>query len=693
MFWREKLKSLFNNLTYMKKEHGAIFILTAVLLPVLFGFLGVAYDVGNLYMHKAHLQNTADAAALAGGRKYINELDKKKANGKIELPTTASEGSTSTQTANTVRSAAKALMVKEANHYITNNKPLFDGVGEKVYSFGTMANGTSKSTEYFKVELTEPVQVYFMPVLGVQDKANVYVYATTKLSETEKIEGNGSSFPDAEYKPVVITEKYFYDLKNGYEGERNYYNGSNVYIGSGGEIGYDSGTIYSKEDKDGNNVSTPLSTSVIEKDYEMARFGDSIKQLFRTKQKNSLSAEDKAKYIEYEDKKAEWHEKYREYLEAYNTWITSGTPSYSKPTTVNQAKNIYNRLVEYYNICDAWKVDNNSDAAKAAVKAVLQKWENDGKPLVGTETDLLNLIKDNSRYNIGSEPNTIPWEWLNTNDVTKKVGVLKINGAFAPSVSDYTGMASEPEIYRDYGIDEYYMTYNVKNAGSYDTMTLSSSEELSGPERSYVCFSLKNSNFDSGTGNGNVNITINGFYPDVNTKSNAPFYILMDETIQTVNLYFTANCNRPIIFCYFGSEKVHMHETADGTNYVEGIFYMPNCNRDSFSNWSNVTFLGSIIGKYWHFQNGRNNFKYDTEKIKSWMELKDANGRVSEDALPVSPNTGFADSSSIVDPDESTVDVEKITLVERLRLILRDSKTDESHYDEGKVNWTLLPTE
>ena len=84
MCWREKAKSALkrekianvlqhlnvvkavqNKLTYLKEERGAIFVLTALLLPIMFGCLGIAYDVGNVYIHKARLQNVTDAAALA----------------------------------------------------------------------------------------------------------------------------------------------------------------------------------------------------------------------------------------------------------------------------------------------------------------------------------------------------------------------------------------------------------------------------------------------------------------------------------------------------------------------------------------------------------------------------------------------------------------------------------------------------
>jgi len=52
-------------------QKGAILALTALLLPVLFGFLGLGYDVGMSYLHKARLQNAADAAALAGLKELL----------------------------------------------------------------------------------------------------------------------------------------------------------------------------------------------------------------------------------------------------------------------------------------------------------------------------------------------------------------------------------------------------------------------------------------------------------------------------------------------------------------------------------------------------------------------------------------------------------------------------------------------
>ncbi|ORU01109.1 hypothetical protein D081_0557 [Anaerovibrio sp. JC8] len=63
----------------MKEQRGAVMILFAVLIPFLMCFAGLVIDLGNLYIHYSRLQNTADAAALAGGSAFAEsggELEK-----------------------------------------------------------------------------------------------------------------------------------------------------------------------------------------------------------------------------------------------------------------------------------------------------------------------------------------------------------------------------------------------------------------------------------------------------------------------------------------------------------------------------------------------------------------------------------------------------------------------------------------
>lgn len=51
-----------------RKERGAVAIMVALALVALIGFVGLALDLGKLYVVKSELQNSADSCALAGAR-------------------------------------------------------------------------------------------------------------------------------------------------------------------------------------------------------------------------------------------------------------------------------------------------------------------------------------------------------------------------------------------------------------------------------------------------------------------------------------------------------------------------------------------------------------------------------------------------------------------------------------------------
>ncbi len=54
----------------LREEKGAYLVLIAAILPLLFGFVGLAVDLGNYHSHSAKLQHASDAAALAGATMY-----------------------------------------------------------------------------------------------------------------------------------------------------------------------------------------------------------------------------------------------------------------------------------------------------------------------------------------------------------------------------------------------------------------------------------------------------------------------------------------------------------------------------------------------------------------------------------------------------------------------------------------------
>ncbi|MGN0950629.1 MAG: Tad domain-containing protein [Mitsuokella sp.] len=67
-----------------KGQRGAILVLTAFLLPFIILFTGLAVDAGNAYVHHSKLQNSVDAAALAGGYKYAEKKSQADTKSKVD---------------------------------------------------------------------------------------------------------------------------------------------------------------------------------------------------------------------------------------------------------------------------------------------------------------------------------------------------------------------------------------------------------------------------------------------------------------------------------------------------------------------------------------------------------------------------------------------------------------------------------
>lgn len=152
----------------LREERGAIFVLTALMLPVIFGFMGIAYDVGNVYVHKSRLQNVADAAALAGARAYLDSQNK------TEEPKDSVDTSTSTDKSTTYevgggsksRGLPHADADTAADEYIYKN---IRNLGNKVeadrYSHYALNSAGDNLKTFYRIGLCEEVPLYFLPVV------------------------------------------------------------------------------------------------------------------------------------------------------------------------------------------------------------------------------------------------------------------------------------------------------------------------------------------------------------------------------------------------------------------------------------------------------------------------------------------------------------------------------------------------
>ena len=212
MFWHDKFIELSVKLKQLKtwkilrQEYGSILIFTAAVLPILLGLTGIAFDVGNLYMHKARLQNIADAAALAGARAFADsqanadENDRDKVDQKITVTSYKPAVTYSFNDKPSEREKQHGTVAsphqnadKEADKYIYNNLAnLGNDISTDLYSHYALLSKEYNPRTFYRVGLVEKVDLYFLPIIrGIGKKQSVGVEAIVLLSED-----TGEEIPD-----------------------------------------------------------------------------------------------------------------------------------------------------------------------------------------------------------------------------------------------------------------------------------------------------------------------------------------------------------------------------------------------------------------------------------------------------------------------------------------------------------------
>lgn len=177
-------------------QRGSILVLTAVLLPIMLAFTGLAVDIGYVYVQHAHMQNVADAAALAGASKL-----------------------------GTSNSAAQSF----ANAYIDKNKDDTDTNQTVTYSFPS-----ENSLKKLRVDISKDVPLFFFKYFDFST-LNLTVHATASY------QGGGKNI----FAYTIISGSDNGILNLG-PGGGNTYNGlihSNYKISQGGGNNTATGTI------------------------------------------------------------------------------------------------------------------------------------------------------------------------------------------------------------------------------------------------------------------------------------------------------------------------------------------------------------------------------------------------------------------------------------------------------------------
>ena len=146
------------NRTIKKSQRGAVIVLFALLLPVLFGFMGLGIDVGLAYVEKGKVQDIADAAALAGAAKLS-------ANGNNNMDAIEAAVKRYVE-ANGIALGENGMLLKNADKW--DDKETLAPRQDALVAYGVVrvTNSEGVAVDRVRVRVTKRVPTFFVNVLG-----------------------------------------------------------------------------------------------------------------------------------------------------------------------------------------------------------------------------------------------------------------------------------------------------------------------------------------------------------------------------------------------------------------------------------------------------------------------------------------------------------------------------------------------
>ena len=154
-----KLASIYSS--FKRAQHGSIMVFFVMLIPVLFGFMGLAIDFGLAYVQKGKLQDVADATALAAAVHLGDQDDYKMLNIKDKVVSTVTTNGLQ------VPENAYVEMAGDASDVAWDNTSLPDNEDIRVlYGIVTVKNSEGSSVDRVRVRITKRSPIFFLGVLG-----------------------------------------------------------------------------------------------------------------------------------------------------------------------------------------------------------------------------------------------------------------------------------------------------------------------------------------------------------------------------------------------------------------------------------------------------------------------------------------------------------------------------------------------
>lgn len=159
-------------------ERGVVMVFFAILLPLLFGFMGLSLDAGLAYVEKGKAQDIADAAALAGAAHLSDE----------DRDTTVKDAVKAYVEANGITLGDNDL-VKKADDSAWNTKETLATGKDSIVAWGIVTvTKDGETKDRVRVRITKRVSVVFLSMVdGIADNIVVSAKAAAEGGGEEEV--------------------------------------------------------------------------------------------------------------------------------------------------------------------------------------------------------------------------------------------------------------------------------------------------------------------------------------------------------------------------------------------------------------------------------------------------------------------------------------------------------------------------
>lgn len=706
MTWQEKIK----NIKCLKQERGSILVLTVILLPIMFAFLGFGYDFGNLYMHKARLQNVADAAALAGARAYLDsqatdnkdEIDGTvdRANGKLKTggadiggrPEYEYEPNNTNPQSPLINHAASMHPKADAaaDEYIRRN---LINLGSKVksdqWSHYAINSDNANPKTFYRIGLYEKVPLYFLPIIkSIKSPQIVRAGAIALVVPGTTSSGGGLKINTDNFKTIfdnLITYSGTFFMRHSAQ-----YNSSDnsmqVYTTMTGDIVY---THMDNLSGDGN----PLDDKFYQHSINDGEKEDVLRNHLYNEDTPTGKIDDPhynqvSSQTTINDPVVNTFYDTHAYLAAFQEKLAEAHFDYqdnAKRLYITGDKDIDVKCFARYQVdgTGTYYRKDDTDTSKPAFYVALD-----------TNGSDLKLTINNQACNVYYCPIDYEGNYVRC---AKFEGDSKLY-ALNNNNNIMNCYKNESELWMKISISgtEYYLRYADWKGGfcwgsdQYDLnpYTKLENSDLT-PEGSTISRItstqfIKAADPDFGSGKTNVYHVTPKFFSDptdfqllinqelpYNETTDKPLYVIIDENIQDWKIYTSANNTRPIIIVYFGKGKINCY-FGDNTKFT-GTIYAPDASLleidprefDFEGNIITKNFLWqpqAAISSHWKMVNHLKTDYYTDEDVDDIYRTLKTQLENSENAINSMLSDNSASNQDLIDKISSGLGIDKSNL-------------------------------